>query len=255
MATSMVLRLLTFCLALLCGMGIILPVLAVVGYAPKTYENNLIYGEGVYFAPYEVKIYEQPDETSPLLESFRWTRSDASPKFLSKVNNGVFGPEQVFLSFYPTLNVAMMAVVSENGEGWAEVVYDQFRKKTGWVKILSPEASASLEEGVPRHFEKFQTWQDFMRYNARVAGTYWLNGVSQYNRSLRTAPQDDAKIIPVTVIRNMKVKHVRGNWMLVEILDFENKTPIGWMRWRDDDGRLMMFTNFSGLKQPVLSSL
>jgi hypothetical protein len=51
----------------------------------------------------------------------------------------------------------------------------------------------------------------------------------------------------------MKVRHLRGNWLLVEALDFENNTPIGWIRWRDDDGNLMVFPNINQQYHPVVT--
>jgi hypothetical protein len=42
--------------------------------------------------------------------------------------------------------------------------------------------------------------------------------------------------------------------MLVEIKDFDHQNPIGWIRWRDEAGRLMVFTNFSQEYMPILSA-
>lgn len=248
---------------------------AVSGYAPKNYQNNYVYGEGVYFAPYEINIYNEPNDEAKIVESFRWGHGNGSSALMSQVREAIVPVEQVFVSFFPTLDVAMMSVVSDDGNGWVEVVYDHAKKKTGWVRLHdaaprnteeqvesnnseAPQAEApraKTEAKQPMHFGKFQTWQDFMRLNARANGIYWLTGVSQYNRMIRTKPEDGAKTIPITVMRNMKVKHVRGNWMLVEVVDFENQTPLGWVRWRDDEGRLMVFTNFSGKKPPIMNAM
>lgn len=72
---------------------------------------------------------------------------------------------------------------------------------------------------------------------------------------MRVSPDDNAKPVEVTVVRSLKVKHVRGNWLLVEVLDFQNLTPMGWIRWRDDDGRLLAFVDFTHQRQlPVFST-
>src|SRR5690606_12484385 len=145
--------------------------------------------------------------------------------------------------FYPEMDVAMMAVVNDTDTGWAEVIYDQRRNKTGWVKLLhsseAAEATAEpspLETGAddpfsrlasrppanrPAHMGVYQTWLDFMKLNAKAHGIYWLTGVSQYHRSVRMSDDDKAKLIPLTIVRDLKVKHLRGNWLLVEVLDFE----------------------------------
>ena len=142
-----------------------------------------------------------------------------------------------------------MSVLSENGDGWAEVVYDQRRQKTGWVKLRTHMSETETDHW-PEHLGHFQSWLDFMKYNAKAAGIYWLTGVSQYHRSPRMSPNDKAKLIDIQVMRRLTVKHIRGNWLLVEVMDFDRTMPIGWIRWRDKEGRLMVFPNLAGKKTP-----
>ncbi|MEB3286209.1 MAG: hypothetical protein VKJ04_01765 [Vampirovibrionales bacterium] len=253
------------------------------GFAPRDYKDGMYYGSGVYFAPHRVEIHEGPSEASPLLESFSWGGRDASSAFggllLEKANRET-SLHNVFLCYYPKLEVAMMAVSGESAgllpDGsentdldapltWVEVVYDQKQNKRGWVKVRdnampadtsmdnSPvKTVAATAEGSLPHLGVYQSWMDFMRLNAKPLGVYWLSGVKQYHRSLRMSDEDEAGLIPVMIIRDMKVKYVRGNWLLVEVLDFEHNTPIGWIRWRDDEGNLMLFPNLSQEKPPVV---
>ena len=37
---------------------------------------------------------------------------------------------------------------------------------------------------------------------------------------------------------------IKGNWMLVSVLDIEKRTKIGWLKWRDEDGKLLAFPFF-----------
>lgn len=224
------------------------------GFSPQNYKNRYTYGQGVYFAPFDTKVYAEPREDAPLIEEFVWTHANQSSGMMSKVRHGTVLVDKVFVSYYPSLDLAMMAVVSENGDGWAEVIIDHAQQTTGWVKIIPSASGNPQEDTLPSHMGRYQTWQEFMKHNAKAAGVYWLNGVSSYNRQIRTSPEDAAKIIPITVIKKLSVKHVRGNWMLVEVKDFDNQNPIGWVRWRDDEGRLMVFTNFSGNYMPILSA-
>jgi hypothetical protein len=41
---------------------------------------------------------------------------------------------------------------------------------------------------------------------------------------------------------------------LVEVLDFERNMPIGWIRWRDEDGNLLAFPNLSGDRLPIVTT-
>ena len=249
------------------------------GFAPQLYKDGVNYGNGIYFAPYVFSIFSQPDEHSPLIGEFHWsqkTHSNSISVNTAHAERRSLSADQVFFSFYPQLDVAMMAVIGENGEGWVEVIYDQAHKKSGWVRLkdqpepnlasLKPKAQAATSDpsqnaltplndsspGDPPHFGVYQTWAEFMKLNTKANGIYWLNGVKEYNRTIRSSDTDDAKLIPVTIIRHMKVKHLRGNWLLVEVLDFENNTPIGWIRWRDDDGNLMAFPNINQQYHPVI---
>lgn len=248
------------CVLLLCllAVGIAPTVLAKgsgFGFAPKVYKSGLTYGNGIYFAPYRFTVYSEPKEDAPVLGEFRWSRKTQSNQVEVFKSNGVHfttPASRVFFCFYPELDIAMLAVTGDDDNGWLEVVYDQTNQKTGWVKMADETALKDPER--PAHFGVYQTWLDFMRLNARANGIYWLSGVSQYQRSLRSKDEDTAKLIPVTVIRDLKVRHVRGNWLLVEVLDFERNMPIGWIRWRDEDGNLLAFPNLSGDRLPIVTT-
>ncbi len=235
------------------------------GFGPQSYKDGDTFGNGVYFAPYDFTIYTQPDDTSPRIGQFHWsTRHRTNSVDVTDASGfrHTAAANRLFFCYYPELNVAMMAVTGDNDQGWIEVIYDQTGHKTGWIRlkqapntqVASGPKLAPLDTGEPEHFGIYQTWQEFMKLNAKASGVYWLSGVNEYNRSIRYADTDDAKLIPVTIIRDLKVKHVRGNWLLVEVLDFERNTPIGWVRWRDDNGNLMVFPNISGQHMPIVTT-
>jgi hypothetical protein len=236
------------------------------GFAPQTYKSGYTYGSGVYFAPHVFTIYSKPDEASPAIAEFHWGRKTSSTVDVTTPDgeHRVLDTNHMFVCFYPKLDVAMMAVLSEGENGWVEVIYDQSGPRTGWVKLKDEprattakgESLAPLDTGEPAYFGVYQTWQEFMKLNARADGVYWLTGVTEYNRGIRSSDADDAKIYPITIIRDLKVKFIRGNWMIVEVLDFERNTPIGWVRWRDDDGNLMVFPNITKRhQQPIVTSM
>lgn len=220
------------------------------GYAVSSYENFLTYGIGVYFAPYNMVVYSKPNETSTPVFSLNWGTNGMPANIYSKASNTFQSIHNTFLAFYPKLSVASMAVIGENGEGWAEVVYDHRHKKSGWVKLRDTEDEQFSD--MPVHVGRFQTWLDFMKYNGRAAGIYWLSGVSSYHKSLRMQPDDKSKFLPVQIMKNIKVRHVRGNWLLVEVTDMNRQHPMGWVRWRDKDGRLMIFPNIAGNSTPYV---
>lgn len=234
------------------------------GFAPQSYKSGYTYGSGVYFAPYRFTLYAEPKESATVIGEFRWgqrNQSNTVDIIRPNVDHTTTYANRVFFCFYSDLNVAMMAVTGDTDNGWVEVIYDQEKRKTAWVKLKPEESkpvgsakSDSKENTEPAHFGVYQTWLEFMKLNAKASGIYWLSGVSEYQRSVRTADDDGAKLISVTIIREMKVRHVRGNWLLVEVLDFERNMPIGWVRWRDDNGELMAFPNISGQHLPIVTT-
>ncbi|WP_303673391.1 hypothetical protein [Vampirovibrio chlorellavorus] len=238
------------------------------GFAPQRYQSGYSYGNGIFFAPYAFTLYSEPKSGAQSIGTIRWSHktSGNNIEWISPAGDRhAIYADHTFFCFYPLLDVAMMAVTSDTDDGWVEVIYDQASGKTGWVQTrLQPEPAAaspaSAQSGSkvaatePAHFGVYQTWQEFMKLNAKAHGIYWLTGVKEYNRSIRSSDADEAKLIPVTIIRDLKVKHVRGNWLLVEVLDFERNTPIGWVRWRNDDGKLMVFPNLSGQHMPIVTT-
>ncbi|MBK8189301.1 MAG: hypothetical protein IPK79_02515 [Vampirovibrionales bacterium] len=225
---------------------------AAFGFSPQRYESALTYGMGVYFAPPRLTLYAAPSDDAPPIDVIRWTPDSRSLQAFSEARNQPVAASAMFLCYYPQLRLAAMATLSENGDGWAEVVADQRTGKTAWVKLRERLTEEAERDAWPRHLGQLQTWLDFVRYNGVASGVYWLNGVSPYDRSPRMRPEDGAKLLPIQVVRKLNVKFARGNWLLVEVMDFDRTTPIGWVRWRDESGRLMAFPNFSGQSSSVL---
>jgi hypothetical protein len=232
------------------------------GFAPQKYQDGYTYGNGIYFAPYQFTLYTEPKASASVIGTFRWSRQTTGNTldvFSANGDEHSVSADHTFFCFYPQLDVAMMAVTGDTDDGWVEVIYDQAGRKTGWVQAKAASADSSdttlqSPKTEPAHFGLYQTWLEFMKLNAKASGIYWLSGVKEYNRSIRSSDADEAKMIPVTVIRDLKVRHIRGNWLLVEVLDFQRNTPIGWVRWRDDNGNLMVFPNISGKHLPVVTT-
>jgi len=232
------------------------------GFSPQRYKDGTHYGTGVYFAPHKFTLYTEPKDSSPSLGTVEWNNKSGLNGLHITSAEGMpknAYADKLFFCYYPELNIAMMAVAGENGDGWVEVIYDQQNQKTAWVKAKQESdaetpAKGNSSSASEAHLGVYQTWLEFMKYNAKNNGIYWLSGVVDYNRALRSKDEDTAKLISTTVIRKLKVRYVRGNWLLVEIQDFEMNAPIGWLRWRDDDGNLLIFPNLNGSTHPMTPS-
>jgi hypothetical protein len=62
-------------------------------------------------------------------------------------------------------------------------------------------------------------------------------------------PEETAPLAKVTFVQSIRMLHVRGNWMLVELRDLGEERPIGWLRWREDDGNFLLWPDFKSQKQ------
>ena len=204
------------------------------GFGPEKYPSNLTFGIGAYFAPKDIVIYSQPDLNSPIKEELNWSYGRVQ---LNSSTGTIEYPEDVFISFYPYKEVAVIAVTDEVKD-WVEVVYDQKNKQSGWVKLNSTDE----ENKNDNYVGKFFTWYEFMKNVAQMRGIYFIPGVEKKFRKLRGQPKDDAPFIKheFEYVKTLQIKHIRGNWMLVKAIDLKG-SPFGWVRWRDDNGHLLIF--------------
>ncbi|MDH4380176.1 MAG: hypothetical protein QE263_09775 [Vampirovibrionales bacterium] len=219
---------------------------AVTGFGPNRYPNPRSTGIGVFFAPKACPIYATPSFDKDPIEWLRW---DVSGQVFSHQRQTTVDARRIFLAFYPAQQMALLPVVSDNGVGWAEIQVNA--TQTAWVPLRSQWSEKERTEW-PTHWGEYQTWLEFMRDNAPKAGILWLSGVPEFKRSLHMEPDDAAKLVPIELMRNVTVRHVRGDWMLLEVLDFNRESPMGWVRWRDDQGQLMAFPNLAKQRNPYV---
>lgn len=111
----------------------------------------------------------------------------------------------------------ILAVIGKRGE-WLKIAYDDAGRE-GWIE---PERTWTV---VP--------WEDFLKgRSARL-----LKGLKKAFYALRSNPADDAPVLEnLTPDRPLRIIEVRDEQaqVMVELNSF------GWLRWRDEDGRLLM---------------
>lgn len=223
-------------LLIVCFSFLLMPVRSMnIGFSPEKYPSDKDFGIGAYFAPKTITIYEEPDLNSHVKEILSWNYAHVQ---IDSQTESVNDPNQVFLVFYPFKEIAVMAV-SDEVKDWAEVIYDQENKLKGWVYLREKVKKTQYNTFAGN----FYTWYDFMVKIAKPRGLYFLPGVPSEAKKLRGTPSKEAKPIPMdfTYIRSINMKHIRGNWVLVKVVDITDDSPYGWVRWRDDKGKLMIF--------------
>ncbi|MEB3206702.1 MAG: hypothetical protein VKK59_05065 [Vampirovibrionales bacterium] len=229
---------------------------ALSGFSPSQYNSATQYGQGVFYAPQALTLFREPSAQSAVEATLTWSTTQSSLSVQLSSEPLPLRAQSVFLAFYPEAGLALLPIISYGDNDWVEVLYRQDRpasedQATAWVKTMAPaDASANVRRAEAASsaypFWGFsQSWTAFFRLNGRRNGLYWLTGVSGYHQSPRTEPDDKASLVEITAPTKADVKHLRGNWVLMAYHDFGQQQPMGWVRWRDDDGRLMQFVNFS----------
>ena len=174
---------------------------------------------GVYQVSSPIILYSQPDVNSEIKTVIKYTKDTLEPL------NLVF--QDVFIVYKGDKGLALMAVTDEN-EDWVEVIYDNKLGLTGWIKKDDP--------------YKFSTWVNFYNMYGKKYGLYFLNGTPEQIKSLHGSPDETSK--PITTVnypRRINLNVIRGNWMLISVLDVDKTPKTGFVRWRGEDGVKYLF--------------
>lgn len=178
--------------------------------------NNTL---GVYQVSSPIVLYSEPDEKSEIKTVIKYTKTSLEPLSL------VF--QDVFIVYKADKNLALMAVTDET-EDWVQVIYDNVKGSTGWIKKDDP--------------YKFSTWYNFYNMYGTKYGLYFLKGTPEPIKNIHGSPDESSKVISVInypVKINLKV--IRGNWMLVSVLDVDKMPKTGYVRWRSEEGIKYLF--------------
>ena len=117
---------------------------------------------------------------------------------------------------FGSLDVTPPLIVSARRGDWLRVMYDDAGREA-WID--------------PRGKGRFQSWEQFMKQQTG----HLLPGLQPQYYRLQQQPEGKllATLTPRQVVKLLKVDN---GWGMVVI----GQTQIGWLRWRDDDGRLLL---------------
>ena len=89
--------------------------------------------------------------------------------------------------------------------------------------------------------------KDFYLANGRKNGVYLFKDVPPDERKLYAQPfekaEDKKTVANYDHAYKIKLEIIKGNWMLVRVLDLNNDEKIGYLRWRTNEGKLLLFPN------------
>lgn len=174
---------------------------------------------GLYQVDNTIVLRSQPDDNAPITKVIKWTKNRIEPSDLDF--------SDVFVVFINSKDLALMAV-SDDTEDWVELIYNNKTGEKGWMKKDDP--------------YKFSTWYNFYSMYGKKYGLYILTGAPDSAREMHGSTEDKSKVIaaintPIKINLNV----IRGNWMLLSVMDMDRIPKTGYVRWRSDDGVKYLF--------------
>ena len=138
--------------------------------------------------------------------------------------------DEVFASYSKNKKIAFMTTL-DTTEGWNLVCFNQNEYPVcGWVE----------EEK-----NKYYTLAEFFEKFGKKYGVYLFKDLQKTDKILYAAPIKQTNStgsleMPKTITPWL----IRGNWMLIKAIDFQNQLKTGWINYRGNDGKLKLFVNF-----------
>lgn len=164
-------------------------------YVSTKYTNTL----GLYQAPKNVVLYQEPDEKSPLVMSIKWSCVDIFPEGVKF--------EDMFVVFIPSKELGLMAVTDET-EDWVQVMYNNSTGDKGWMKKDDP--------------YKFMTWINFYNMYGRKYGLKMLKGTPDNIKDLHVSTDDKSQTTgTLNMPQKINLNVIKGNWALVSVFDLD----------------------------------
>ena len=190
---------------------------------PSTSYSQAHWGIGVVEVSNKVLVYSEPNAFSDKIFEIQIKEN----KYLCNQKECKISP---FVAFHPQKNVALMIAEDEQG-GWANVCYNQTTKSFGWVKLNDN--------------NKFYTWAKFINLYGRQYGLYLFKDVKKKDKLLLAQPFSGSQSVDkFEYPKHIAPWYVSGNFVMVKLLNYDNIQKTGWLRWRTDEGELLLFPDF-----------
>lgn len=200
-------------------MALVLPVNADV--MPQYISTMNTHTLGLYQASGKITLYKEPSEKSDIIYSIRWSGKNIFPASVKA--------QDLFVVYIPSKDLALLAVTDEDAsEDWVQVIYNNSTGAKGWIKKDDP--------------YKFLSWMNFYSMYGKKYGLYMLKGTPDKIKLLKSSTDDKAQTVAtLNVPQRINLTAIRGNWMLVSVLDLDSIPKTGYLKWRDTDGVKYLF--------------
>jgi hypothetical protein len=194
-------------------------------YVPPYVDSVVHWGIGLVKVDKTITIYKENSASSPVLEVISWNERGKIDLLNNRRHN--IAVNHIFTAFVGSHGAAFLSMEDEDDE-WLKVCYDQKHQKFGWIK---------KSEGHEAFF-----WGEFFNAYARQSGLYFFRDIQRDKRRLYSRPEDNSQAVAsFEHAKHINLWLIRGNWMLVKVTNYDNTVKTGWIRWRNDEGRLFAF--------------
>lgn len=174
---------------------------------------------GVYQTGDTIVLRSEPDDNAKITKVIRVNQNNLEPDNLKF--------EEVFVVYIGAKDLALMAVTDETEE-WVELIYNNSTGARGWMRKDDP--------------YKFSTWVNFYNTYAKKYGLYILNGAPEQINQMHGSTDDSSRVIStINHPQRINLNIIKGNWMLVSVLDRDRTPKTGYIRWRSEDGIKYLF--------------
>lgn len=194
---------------------------------PTSSKSIKNYGVGVYKIENDFYIFARPDAEAKKI------RHITLPSNLEKsaiVRNYDNTPNPYIISI-PSMKEYFATVYEYPEDNWLQLYYNQNGKEIGWVKL--------------QHKANFMTWKEFFYRYGKKNGLVLMKDVPSSEFKLYSQDNENSQVIDeFTYPEYIAMRMIRGNWMLVTVVDTGTIYKTGWFRWRTDDGKLRVFPKF-----------
>ncbi len=202
---------------------LIFSVLLVITFYPKIHAKNFLPhytssikypGVGVCLVNHNKDVYKEPDIYSSKVYKI----------------NAKMDPKSI-LAITPDDNIIFAA--EDTDRKWVQIIIEQKNGTKGWIPLANS--------------ENFMPWHKFIHKYGNKYGLYTFNDIPDKYKKIYLSPDESGQFHKLDYYnpKMIKPKIVRGNWVLASVMNIDRKVYTGWIRWRSNEGKLLVFPNFS----------
>lgn len=192
------------------------------------YINSLKrYGIGYTSVTSPLVMRRTPDNNGEILETLDF---DYKGNVSCTINKDRCEIDEIFAAYSESKNIALLTTLDET-QGWNLVCFNQINTPVcGWVENAK---------------NRYYNWSDFFNIYGKKYGLYLFKDLQRGDKILYSSPLKETNTTgSIELPKLISPWLIRGNWLLVKVIDYNNQSKTGWFNFRSDNGKLKLFVKF-----------